>query len=596
MLQHHWSHPTSPAGAGWDIVISNRVRLVTETGFSARAAVGEADVIRVVVDDPNAEYDFKTLHRWYLVETACPSGNQLVWNGYIGDQRIIRGSDGILYPTGSGRVWELELVQENTILGLRIVTGADGNRPAETAKARLTWLLASDYLSTVHDHGLIDWTGLDTFAMDAVDYRGQTAADVLRDISLISNYNHYARYNETYQEIELACYEPNTSTLDTSSLAISNAAADIDLATTWPPSEDTVVTRQGSRVAAGIYLPYDGGSVYTYSYDTSYTFGFRDVAAPSANVKTETKAKALAARLLAQHATQDERVTTRIQVPAANLGDVKHGQLIDSVKLVHAPGSWMTGRPARVVSKSFGRPGNLTQAVYDVDLELSPAAGAPSHASTAQINNNAALVTLPKAPGEGMLMVMVLNRAINSDDPWGPTFTDGGSNVRTWTYLDRAWALDPTQYGGPGPGAQVAVWYRFAGANEGNLVGIVNWGTSGALGATVITFALGQTPTVTTKISDTLYAGNWTIGGATSGYWLATMALQRTAYAPADVITTTAGHEIANFDPAQNPYNDSWHYVAWNYAADVKGTIAVNPNLNKWGRAALGITIPAAVL
>jgi len=370
VLQHHWSHPTSPAGAGWDIVISNRVRLVTETGFSARAAVGEADVIRVVVDDPNAEYDFKTLHRWYLVETECPSGNQLVWNGYIGDQRIVRGSDGILYPTGSGRVWELELVQENTILGLRIVTGADGNRPAETAKARLTWLLASDYLSTVHDHGLIDWDGLDAFAMDAVDYRGQSAADVLRDISLISNYNHYARYHEASEQIELACYDPNTSGLDTSSLAISNAAADIDLATTWPPSEDTVVTRQGSRVAAGIYLPYDGGSVYTYDYSTSYTFGFRDVAAPAANVKTAAKATALAARLLAQHATQDERVTTRIQLPAANLNDVKHGQLINSVKFTHAPG-WTIGRPARVVSKSFGRPGNLTQAVYDVELELS---------------------------------------------------------------------------------------------------------------------------------------------------------------------------------------------------------------------------------
>lgn len=372
MLVHHWSHATTPAGPGWDTVISGAVRLVTETGFSARAAVGEADVIRVVVDDPDATYDFKTLHRWYIVETDCPAGNQLVWNGYIGDQRISRGGDGILYPTGSGRVWELELVQENTILGLRIVTGTDGNRPAETAKARLTWLLASDYLSTVHDHGLIDWDGLATFAMDAVDYRGQTAADVLRDISLISGYNHYVRYNETYQQIELACYEPNTSPLDASTLRISNAAADIDLATTWPPSEDTQLTRQGSRVAAGVYLPYQGGSVYQYDYSTSYTFGFRDVAAPSSNVKTLAKANSLATRLLAQHATQDERVTTRIQLPAAKLNDVKHGQLIDSVKLVHAPG-WTSGRPARVVSKTFGRPGNATQAVYDVDLELSPA-------------------------------------------------------------------------------------------------------------------------------------------------------------------------------------------------------------------------------
>lgn len=558
MLVHHWAHATTPAGPGWDTVISSRVRLETETGFSARAALGEADIIRVVVDDPAAEYDFATLHRWYMVETDCPSGDQLVWNGYIGDQSVVRGSDGLLVPTGSGRIWTLDLVQENTILGLRVVTGPDGNRPAETAQARLTWLLASDYLSTVKDHGLIDWAGLAGFAMDAVDYRDQTAADVLRDISLISGYNHYARYNETYQEIELACYDPNTSTLDPSSLQISNVAADIDLATTWPAAEDTVLARQGSRVAAGISVSYAGGRVYKYDYSTSYEFGFRDTVASVGNVKTLAAANALASRLLGQHASQDERVTTRIRLPSSRLNDVKHGQWLPSVRLVHAPGSWSTGRPARVVSRSFGRPGNLAQSVYDVELELSPMPARPQGAFGASFAPGAQVdPTLPHATTPGRLLVLIA--ASNPTGAGGldllspPSFTagTGGSSDPWQTGAPFTTAYDQDQYGGPGAAVGVGIWWRRVGPNEATTTPVKVWPIAGCFAsAWLYEVDVAGTPgpgaTYTSEPGYLPSRGTATLPVLSGPVVLGAFVIQQASYEYASVVTPVTGTTVFN--------------------------------------------------
>lgn len=451
VLRWHWSHPTTPAGAGWDTVIADSVALAEEKQLSAKAMLGEADMTGIVVDDPSGAYDFKGQHRWYGAEDACRAGltltgtltkasgsatiagsstlfstelvagdvinvpggggadyltvtvigsntsltvavapthsasgqtasrspNQLVWNGYVGHQKIGRqAGDGTVELNATGRGWALELVQENTILGFRIIQGAKdathGDRPAEDAGARLTWLLGSAFLSTVVDHGLIDWTGLATFPMDAVDYRQQTAADLLRDVGLISNFNHYARYHEPSGDIELACYEPNTNTtLDVSTLRLSNVAADLDYVTTFPYEQTSILDRSPDRVAAGIGMAFAAGWTYADRLATSYEFAFRDIVAPSSNVKTLAKAEALRDRLLLQHSTQDETITgVRVSLPAALLNIVKHGQLI-SYKASHQPG-YEDFVPCRVTSKSFSRPSDSSQAVYDVDLELSP--------------------------------------------------------------------------------------------------------------------------------------------------------------------------------------------------------------------------------
>ncbi len=415
LLVHHWSHPTTPAGTGWDIVQTG-VRLLTEKGFSARAALGEAEVIRVMVDDPTGTADYKTLHRWYMVETAT-SGQQLVWNGYISDQYIDRGEMGdLIHPFGTARRWELELTQENTLLGFRVVQGiadaAHGVRAAESPGVRLLWLLSSPYLSTVVDHGLIDWARLNTGLpdMNPTDYRGQTAGDVLRDISLKTGLNHYARYRDASSDIELAFYNANTSTLDSSTLRVSNDPADVNYTTTWPPFHPVRLHRKGDRVNAGVLVQgTDGIQSYDYDYDTSYEFGFRDMVVSDNNTTTQAGADALVERLLRQHNEQDERITVlRIQVPAANLNDVKHGQRIEA-KFVHLPG-WEAFRWARVVVKAFGRPDNDTQALYDVDLELSPQVpeSQEQYGTDAQLQQVARFTWPQGTPGAGTLLVGVL--------------------------------------------------------------------------------------------------------------------------------------------------------------------------------------------
>lgn len=380
-LNHHWSHVATPLGPGFNILVADSIQLITEKGFSARAALGEAEVIEVIVDDPEGIYDFKKGNRWAMLESAITE-DVLVWNGYISDQHILRGDDGdTFFITGPGRRWHLEISQENIQLAWRIIWDTDGKRPAETPAERLEWLLGSDYLTRVQDHGLIDWDGLASFPdMDKNDYRPGTPADVLRDISLITGYNHYARYRHASTDIELAMYDANTSELDTSELMISNDEADIDPASdyvsnmTWPPVGDTAwpqLDRKGDRVAYEIAVQYAKGFVHGVRPETGYEFEYIGQVVQASSVKSPAAAGRLLNRLLTQHSTQDRRITNmRIQLKAAELNLVKHGQRIQ-VKQVHLPESEAFGW-WRVVSKSIARPDNESQELYDVDLELSP--------------------------------------------------------------------------------------------------------------------------------------------------------------------------------------------------------------------------------
>lgn len=427
-IEHHYSRPTTPAGAGFDYTILEGVEIQNETDFSASAALGEADICKVVVDDPNAVWDFAGHRRWYLAEKAI-SSNTLVWTGYIGQQRVHRrNADTGSNITSAGRVWELDLVELNAILSFRIITGADGNRAAETAGARLTWLLSSDYLSTVFDNGLVVYP---TTAMDAVDYRGQTAADVLRDLALATGYNFFAYYDETAatdQRVSLFFDDANTSTAYTSFIRISNVLSDVESApnNTFAPLSDAVLMRDPTNVAAGVYLPYDGGWVYDYSLTTSYNFGFRDQAAPASNVKTAAKANAILSRLLAQHDEQDDKVSCSIILPASQLNGIKHGQRMQA-KFYHLPAPYNDWTWYRVLSKSFSRPENGATDRYVVDLELSPQAPQMSCAEGACAGIDLSVVRLVPfrilgtgIPGSGL--VNGAYEVLAEADPGGPVF------------------------------------------------------------------------------------------------------------------------------------------------------------------------------
>jgi hypothetical protein len=357
--------------------VANAVALVTEKNFSARAAIGEVDTIRVFVDDPTGSLTFLPFKVWRMIEDAAPAGNQTAWYGFVGDQVVSREGGEVAYRTDPGRVWELELHEANGFATRRlIVTGT--KRPSETVDERLTWLLTQPgFTGIVFDHGLV---AAFSQVMDEKDYLNQTGADVLRDCSLISGANFFLRYNEANVDLELAFYDAVTSPLDTSVLRISNDDADLTLAAdgqivgdTFPPNPGAKWNGGSGRVASGVAVAYDGGSYFKNDAGTEAEFGAVDQVAPTPQVNTRTSAIALTTHLLAQHSEQDERITDlRLQLPAARLNELLAGQLLVA-RFTHFPG-WGSGRYARAAVRSFGRPAGETQAIYDVDLELVPAA------------------------------------------------------------------------------------------------------------------------------------------------------------------------------------------------------------------------------
>jgi hypothetical protein len=303
-------------------------------------------------------------------------GTKCGWYGFVLDIAVSRVGDGIIYTSGAGRVWHLTLREANGFATRRLIV-TDTQRPSETVDARLTWLLTQPgFTGVVFDHGLVA-----TFSqtMDEHDYLNQTGADVLRDCSLISGANFFLRYNETNDDLELAFYNATTSSLDASAIQISNDPADITTdaddrisGDVYPPNDEARLKLGAGRIASGVAVAFDGGSYFANDATTEATFGAVDQVAPTPQVNTKTSAIALTTHLLDQHSVQDERITDlQIHLPAARLNDLLQGQLLQA-KFVQFP-NWTTARYCRAAVRSFGRPPNLSQGVYDVDLELVPA-------------------------------------------------------------------------------------------------------------------------------------------------------------------------------------------------------------------------------
>lgn len=362
----HYSTPTTPAGTGSDVVINGAVEVSSRHQMSESAALGDASIVSVTVDDPDGAYNFRGLKRVYAIEDACPDDDHYAFNSYVGRQTISRGKTDVTFPVAAGRQWDLELVETNAILEFRVIWDTDGNRPAETAAARLTWLLASDYLSTVHDNGLVVYP---TDDLDANDYRGQFAHDVLNDLANQTGYIFFAFYEQDVGQISLFFDLPDSLTY-LSTISLSNVQGDVDDSSTF--SAIAELERDPSRVAAGVMVQYGdaGAAVYHFDLATSYEFGFRDRVAPVESIKTSGKADTLAIRYLAENNDQDEKVMVDMTLPASMLTAVKRGQVISS-RWQHIPG-WEEFRDARVMLKSWAPPDNQSQLEYDVHLELVP--------------------------------------------------------------------------------------------------------------------------------------------------------------------------------------------------------------------------------
>jgi hypothetical protein len=338
---YFYTSPTTPGNPGWVTEILNGVRLAhgDQQGVIDQAQVGAVGASSVEVDDPDGTLDFLSDKGWHIIEDEAPIGDQRVWTGYIGDQKIGRGGENQI---GAGRQWTLTLVPIESFLHFRIFEDDAANRPAETDLARITWILGYDYLSdTLYDEGLIDWTG--AFNVDADDCRGKYLDEVLAALSTKSGKNHWLDYNEATGHYRLA-YLFNNSATPTwdSAIRLTNIDAEVlgddsglTLPVLMPPDgNDAELERLSGRIVAGVREEFagktSGGKNYVYETNTATgnKFGFRDGLSQDSTIKTEALAIAQANKYLHDNATPDLLVHVSVWTPAHLVTAIKKGQRV----------------------------------------------------------------------------------------------------------------------------------------------------------------------------------------------------------------------------------------------------------------------------
>ena len=399
-----------------------------DVAFSMSAEEGSVGMSKIVVDDTAGSLDYVGLRRMYAYETACQAHNQMIFNGYVQGREISRGPtegpDEDVEIIGASRRWSVSLADTNSLLSRRLITGPDGNRLAETDIARIQWLLDSNdaYLSNPHDVWENPSPYVNTIGpidMDAADLRGQTAHDVLNDCAQRSGKNWFARYYEADDTVPptnagsiALFYDFAISTVYSSTLRLTNVRADVDNVTTFAVLPDLVLSRDPSRVYSGIYLTYDGGTLYQQSTDVENLFQRRDAAVTNQNVKTAAKATALATRYLADAETEDDRIIASYVCAKQHVNDLREGQALQ-VKFAHLDTAAADYASGYVWMRCLRRTVRLlTDEFYQAEVELSPITIGPAVASHARLmrpNDNS-------YQGAGLY---VLNWDYDGDNPQG---------------------------------------------------------------------------------------------------------------------------------------------------------------------------------
>lgn len=431
--------------------ISDRFRNYT-LDVTQNAEEGAVALSTVTIDDPDGNYEIKGWRRLAIYENAASAGsNSLLYNGFIVNRKIIRGP----YRTGAGRQWVCSVADTNCLAEFRIMVGSDANRPAETDVARMQWLMSTSEMNRIPNTTFLDTS--EAVAMDAVDYRGQRAVDVLNDCAQASGKNYFIFAIDAPAAPLPAApgathlwYDFADSTARTSSIRLSNVASDVSgdpYGLTYFIADDTELERDPSRVYSGAYLQYDGGAAYEEDLTISNEFTRRDAVVPAYNIKTNAKATSRALRYLSEMASEEDRIRTAIRLPAARVNFVREGMRVQ-FKATHLPGYESFGWQ-RVLRRTIKQD---SEEEYLVTLELSTSPVAPSivqYKYTTDILSSR--VTLDAAPTPGNTLIMFVARR-DSGEPDNPLL--GG-----WTTIAKVSNNAASFRAG-------AMFYRVATANE----------------------------------------------------------------------------------------------------------------------------------
>jgi hypothetical protein len=337
----------------------------------------------LTLDDPTSSLDVTPLRAFAIEEADC--SKRRLFSGYVADRSQARGdgAHGSLI-TGSARTWDTTLVDYNNTMWQRVITGSDGNRPAETDVARINWIIASSYTATVSDAGLISSTG--PVNLDAADYRGRYPADVAADCGNASQKNYFVYFDEATWHPAFAYFDP-TSTTYTSTLQFSNVLSDVDSSTTF--AAKGVLDLDPSAVYSGVFLRYAGGTVYRQNTTTLSDIGIRDASIDEPNIKTRAAAIARADAYLVAAGVESKTLKIHTELPSTHVNLILPGQRV-RVKFSHLTG-YTSFAYARVVTRTVSQ-AEGSDKVYIVELEcrnpkLMGGIGAGAPPSAGAVNN-----------------------------------------------------------------------------------------------------------------------------------------------------------------------------------------------------------------
>jgi len=356
-------------------------RYITTQSRAEESAVGSWSV---VLDDPDGELDLAGHRQWFIEDDASESEDDIIWGGFTGAQTIARMQGDAHRVVGPlARVIQVELYDANSYLARIVMKGSDTERPAETDVERMTWLLSTDEADAIGD--VTTYFGsAGPVNMDAASYRGTYFGQIIGDCAEQSGKNHFAFFQKVgASRILTIWYARDFRDIYDSEMYLTNdldeitrALVDDGTAVVWPLSDDATMTQSPERQYCGCYMTGADAAGATYRHNaTTHTLisgsqpnQHRDMTANRPLVKTLTKLKARADRVLLDVQDQDVRIKTTLSgILQERVTLCKAGMFI-KVKGTHwwpSVDDWHLCRILTAEPRPFG-PG----IVWDIPMEL----------------------------------------------------------------------------------------------------------------------------------------------------------------------------------------------------------------------------------
>jgi hypothetical protein len=366
-------------GSDW-VGITDRV---TTEDWAYTEAEEEGTSNRSTIAVPDQSLDFEPVgHRPFRVfDVTSEADDDVLFGGFTwnNDSGRKQGEEVELLA----RAITIQIDDANAVWQRPVMVGSDCNRGDETDIERMTWLLGTNELAIIDDTTTYFHGGDHAYDMDANDYRGQHADQIARDCAEQSGKNWWVKLiGGGDGRLLRSWYGRDSNDTYDSELFLTNDPAEWDDAElldgtslVWP-GQDWKVERDYSRIYCSIYAQWDGGASFVHS-SAIHTAYFNDVGpdshrtmtVPMPNVHTVTRAKARAARMLADIEDPDIHVTATIRLPAAKATMLRSGMRVP-IMLTHEPEfsdayKWCRIVNAEVTAVAAGQK-------YDIAIEATP--------------------------------------------------------------------------------------------------------------------------------------------------------------------------------------------------------------------------------